>query len=235
MASDTRELTFWLAVPERRLLQAIARRLPRWVTSDLLTGVGVIGAIGTGAAYALSGQSVLWLLVACATLGVNWFGDSLDGTLARVRKTERPRYGYYLDHVVDVFSTAVIGVGLGLSPYLALEIGLALVVLYLALAINVYLETTVFDAFRLGYGPFGPTESRVILVLWNLGVVLATAGGLDLTGALNAVMNGIGILLGAGMTVILVTRFVRNLRELAQLEPVRTAPTVLRSRRGGVA
>ena len=221
MASDTRELTFLLAAPERRLLEAIARRLPRWVTSDLLTGVGVIGALGTGAAYALSRGSVLWLLVACIALGINWFGDSLDGTLARVRKTERPKYGYYLDHIVDAFSTAVVGLGLGLSPYMALEIALGLVVLYLALAINVYLETAVFDVFRLGYGPFGPTESRVILIAGNLAVGFATAGGLDLTGALSAVMNGIGILLGAGMTVILVTRFVRNLRELARLEPAR--------------
>lgn len=221
MASDTRELTFLLAARERRLLEAIARRLPAWVTSDHLTAVGVTGALGTGAAYAMSGNSVLWLLVACVALAINWFGDSLDGTLARVRKTERPKYGYYLDHVVDAFATAVVGVGLGLSPYMALEVALGLVVLFLVLAINVYLETAVFDVFRLGYGPFGPTEARVILVMWNLGVVGATAVGLDLTGTLSTVMDGIGILLGVGMAVILVTRFIRNLRELAQLEPAR--------------
>jgi phosphatidylglycerophosphate synthase len=221
MASDKRELTFLLAAPERRVLETMARRLPRWVTSDLLTGIGVAGAIGSGAAYAFSSRSVLWLLVASAALVVNWFGDSLDGTLARVRKTERPKYGYYLDHVVDAFSTTVVGVGLGLSPYLALEVALGLVVLFLVLAINVYLETAVFDAFRLGYGPFGPTEARVILVTWNLGVVGATAAGLDLTGALHTLMNGIGVLLGLGMAGIMLTRFVRNLRELAELEPVR--------------
>ncbi|MBI3981898.1 MAG: CDP-alcohol phosphatidyltransferase family protein [Gemmatimonadetes bacterium] len=221
MATGTRELTFLLAAPERRLLEAIARRLPRWVTSDLLTALGVAGALITAAGYALSGRSTLWLLVACAGLGINWFGDSLDGTVARVRRLERPKYGYYLDHVVDVFSTAVVGVGIGLSPYMGLEIALGLVALYLALSINVYLETAVFDVFRLGYGPFGPTESRVILVIWNLGVVGATAAGLDLTGALSTVIDAVGILLGVGMAAIMATRFVRNLRELARLEPAR--------------
>jgi phosphatidylglycerophosphate synthase len=221
MATGTRELTFLLAAPERRLLEAIARRLPRWVTSDLLTALGVAGALITAAGYALSGRSTLWLLVACAGLGINWFGDSLDGTVARVRRLERPKYGYYLDHVVDAFSTAVVGVGIGLSPYMGLEIALGLVVLYLALSINVYLETAVFDVFRLGYGPFGPTESRVILVIWNLGVVGAGAAGLDLTGALSSVIDAAGILLGVGMAAIMATRFVRNLRELARLEPAR--------------
>ena len=99
-----RELTFLLAEPERRLLRGIATRLPRWVTSDGLTALGVVGALGTGAAYALSTLSVAWLWAASAMLVVQWFGDSLDGTLARVRRAERPRYGYYLDHIVDAFS-----------------------------------------------------------------------------------------------------------------------------------
>ena len=111
-----RELTFLIAEPERRLLRAIAARLPRWVTSDGLTVVGMAGALGTGAAYALSTLSTVWLWAASALLVVNWLGDSLDGTLARVRRAERPRYGYYLDHIVDEFSTAAVGAGIGLSP-----------------------------------------------------------------------------------------------------------------------
>jgi len=221
MATGTRELTFLLAVPERRALEAIARRLPPWVTSDHLTVLGVAGALGTGAAYALSSGSVLWLLAACVALAVNWFGDSLDGTVARVRKAERPNYGYYLDHIVDAFSTAAVGLGIGLSPYMSLEIALGLVVLYLAMAINVYLETAVFGVFRLGYGPFGPTESRVILVAGNLAVVAGTVAGLDLAGALSLAMNGVGMLLAVGMAVVLLIRFIKNLRALARLEPAR--------------
>jgi phosphatidylglycerophosphate synthase len=161
----------------------------------------------------------LWLLGACAGLAINWFGDSLDGTLARVRRAERPKYGYYLDHIVDAFSTAAVGLGIGLSPFMALEVALGLVVLYLALSINVYLETTVFGVFRLAYGRLGPTESRLMLVAGNAGVVTASLAGFDLAGPLHAVTNGLGIVLSAGMAALLVGRFGKNLKALARLEP----------------
>ena len=164
MADPRRELTFLLAGPERRLLRWIAARLPGWVTSDQLTVLGVLAATATAAGYALSGLHPGWLWGASAALVVNWLGDSLDGTLARVRHTERPRYGYYLDHAVDAYATAAIGIGLGLSPYVSLGVALGLVVVYLWLSINVYLESTVFGAFRLAYGRLGPTEVRLILI-----------------------------------------------------------------------
>ncbi|MGH9259979.1 MAG: CDP-alcohol phosphatidyltransferase family protein, partial [Acidimicrobiales bacterium] len=105
----TRQLDFLLAEPERRLLRAIARRLPPAVHSDHLTALGVIAAIGAGVAYALTSVRPAWLWVASAFLALNWLGDSLDGTLARVRQAERPRYGYYLDHLVDALSTTALG------------------------------------------------------------------------------------------------------------------------------
>lgn len=207
-----RELTFLLADPERRLLRRIAAALPAWVTSDQLTAVGVLGAIGAGVTYALSGSSAAWLWAASAFLVVNWFGDSLDGTLARVRKAERPRYGYYLDHLVDAFATAVIGAGIGLSPFVELELALLLVVLYLALSINIYLESAVFGVFNLGYGRLGPTEARGILILAN--AALALSGAVATT-----VVNAGAAFLSAGMAVALAARFVKNLTELAKLEP----------------
>ena len=97
----TREKTFLLARPEARVLEWIARRLPRWVMPDHLTALGVLAAVGIAAAYALSNRDPLWLWAASGLLVVHWLGDSLDGTLARVRNTERPHYGYYLDHLVD--------------------------------------------------------------------------------------------------------------------------------------
>ncbi len=106
-------------------------------------------------------------------------GDSLDGTLARVRRSERPRYGYYLDHLVDAVATALIGIGLGLSPYVLLATGLAIVLAYLVLSINTYLETQVFGTFRLGYGRLGPTEARLALVALNS--ALALGAGLRFT------------------------------------------------------
>ena len=108
---------------------------------DHLTALGVLAAIGIAAAYALSNRDPVWLWAASGLLVVHWLGDSLDGTLARVRRAERPRYGYYLDHLVDAIATALIGIGLGLSPYMLLATGLVLVIAYLVLSINTYLET----------------------------------------------------------------------------------------------
>src|SRR5712672_3513456 len=168
-------MTFLLAGVERRVLLALATRVPRTIRSNHLTAIGILGAAGAGGAYALTRYDPAWLWVASLMLGVNWVGDSLDGTLARVRGTQRPKYGYYVDHVVDAFSTAVIGLGIGLSPYVDLGLALGLVVVYLALSINVYLESTVFGVFKIAYGRIGPTEVRLLLVLLNTIAVL-TAG-----------------------------------------------------------
>jgi len=123
-----REPNFLLAPFERRFLPWAAGRLPRWVLPDDLTALGVASAVGICAAYVLSNQSSTWLWVASALLVVHWLGDSLDGTLARVREIQRPRYGYYLDHLVDAVSTAAIGIGLGLSPHMLLSVGALVVV-----------------------------------------------------------------------------------------------------------
>jgi phosphatidylglycerophosphate synthase len=191
------------------------------VTSNHLTMLGVIGSFGAGAAYAMSGHGTAWLGVASALIALNWFGDSLDGTVARVRKAERPRYGYYLDHIVDAFSTAAIGIGIGLSPYAGLSIALVLVVAYLALSINVYLESAVFGVFELAYGKIGPTEARIILVLGNVALALAEAAGVPI-GSIELVANIVAGALALGMGAVLIGRFARNLRNLAVLEPRRS-------------
>jgi phosphatidylglycerophosphate synthase len=216
MATATREMTFLLAGPERRLLVATASRLPNAVVSDHLTAVGALGALCTGIAYALSAFHISWLWVASLMLIVNWFGDSLDGTLARVRRAERPKYGYYLDHIVDAFSTSAIGIGIGMSPFVELPLALALVVLYLTLSINVYLESHVFGVFQLGYGRIGPTEVRIILILANT-LLLATSGVSPHMVWITA--NTTIALASVVMFATLVGRFGRNLQRLAKLEP----------------
>ena len=150
---------------------------------------------------------------------VHWLGDSLDGTLARVRKIERPRYGYYLDHLVDALATAVIGLGLGLSPWMLLSVGLLIAIAYLVLSINTYLETYAFGVFTLGYGRIGPTEVRLALIALNtliaLGVGLSfQVGGLGLT-----VVDLIGLAVAGVMAVTLIGRARHNLRRLAIQEP----------------
>lgn len=215
----TRDLTFLLAVPERRILHTIARRLPRAIVPDHLTALGVAAALGTGAAYALSSLDPRWLWAASAGLVLHWLGDSLDGTLARVRRIERPRYGYYLDHLVDAVSTAAIGLGMGLSPYVDGWVALGLVVAYLVLSINVYLEASVFDVFQLGYGRIGPTETRMILIGANT-VLAVFSGPLSrLPVALPTIVNGTFLILLAGMGVVLALRVARNLTALARQEP----------------
>jgi len=216
-----REMTFLLAGVERRVLQALAARVPRSIRSNHLTVIGILGAVGTGTAYALTRYDPAWLWVASLMLGVNWLGDSLDGTLARVRGTQRPKYGYYLDHVVDAFSTAVIGLGIGLSPYVNLGLALGLVVVYLALSINVYLESSVFGVFKISYGRIGPTEVRLLLVFLN--TVLALAAFWEVKGPwpIRLVANWTLAILLAGMVALFVGRFARNLYRLAKLEPQR--------------
>jgi phosphatidylglycerophosphate synthase len=219
MVTSTRELTFLLAEPERRLLCAIAARIPRRWRPNHFTALGVLGATGVGLAYALARVHPAWLWVASALLVVQWFGDSLDGTLARVRGIERPRYGYYLDHMTDAYSTVVIGVGIALSGYVHLGLALGLVVLYLALSINVYLESKVFGRFQLGYSRVGPTEARILLIGLNAGLALYREVPAGVWPELRVMANVAAGLLAAAFAAALIARFVRNVSVLARLEP----------------
>jgi archaetidylinositol phosphate synthase len=210
---------FLLAPLERRVLPRIARALPARVMPDHLTALGLLASTLIAAAYLLSRRDEAWLWAASALLVVQWFGDSLDGTLARVRRTERPRYGYYLDHITDAYSTSIIGLGLGLSDFMLTAVALAVVVVYLMMSINVYLETYVFGEFRFSYGRLGPTEVRVILILLNTVAllwrpVLFEVGGIPVTG-----FDIAGTAAALAMLVLLLGRVASNLRTLGRLEP----------------
>ncbi len=205
-----REKTFLLARPEQRLLEAIARRLPAIVRPDHLTVLALVAAVGFAVAAA-SGA----FLVAAGLLVVHWFGDSLDGTLARVRRAERPRYGYYLDHLADAFATALVGLGLGLSSQMHLFAGLALVVAYLALSINSYLETQALGRFSLGYGRLGPTEARLGLIA----LLVSVASGASVSVFGLTLLDVVALGGAAVMVLALAARAIGNLRVLAEREP----------------
>src|SRR5882757_7411474 len=214
-----RQPNFLLAPFERRFLPWAARQLPRWVLPDDMTALGVVAAFGVCAAYQLSNNGRGWLWAASGLLVLQWVGDSLDGTLARVRGIQRPKYGFYLDHMVDAIATAAIGLGLGLSPFMLLSIGALIVVGYLILSINVYLESMAFGRFRLGYGFLGPTELRLVLSL--LSTALAIDLGLDfhVLKLEVTVLDVIGLGIVAVMLTLLTVRVFGNLRELAEEEP----------------
>ncbi len=212
---------FLLARLEKRILPRMAEALPGWVVPDHLTLLGMLASLGIGVAYVLSNRAEAWLWAASGLLVVQWFGDSLDGTLARVRKIERPRYGFYLDHLTDAFATLVIGLGLGLSPYMLLAVGLAIVIAYLLLSINVYLETHVFGRFSFGYGMLGPTEVRVVLIGLNTTALLLGPWPFEFAGLGMTVFDVAGLAAALGLVFLLLGRSVQNLRELARLEPAR--------------
>jgi phosphatidylglycerophosphate synthase len=217
-----RQSTFITTRFERWALPRLAASMPRWVLPDHLTALGVLGATIITVGYGLSNHDWRWLWLSNVGLLIHWFGDSLDGTLARVRKIERPRYGFYLDHLTDAYSTTVIGLGLGFSPFMLLAVGLAIVIAYLVLSINVYLETHAFGKFRYGYGITGPTEARIILFALN--VLALTVGPLPfhVIGRGVTIFDVLGAGAALGMAAMLLRRVIRNLRELARAEPAGT-------------
>jgi archaetidylinositol phosphate synthase len=157
-----------LAAPEKRLLVWMAYRLPDWINSDHLTFLGFAAQLMTGVSYALSRFSRLWLIASVAFLALNWLGDSMDGTLARVRQKQRPRYGFYVDHMLDSIGAVALMGGLAVSGYMSPVIAAGLLVLFLLLSIQSYLATYTLGEFQMSFWSFGPTELRVLLAIGNL-------------------------------------------------------------------
>jgi archaetidylinositol phosphate synthase len=156
------------AAYEKRLLVWMAKRTPAWVNSDHLTSLGFAAQLLTGFAYAMAGSSRAWLIAGIGFLSLNWLGDSLDGTLARVRQQQRPRYGFYVDHILDSIGSVALMGGLALSGYMSPLIATALLVLFLLLSIQSYLASYTLGEFRMSFWSFGPTELRLLLVAGNL-------------------------------------------------------------------
>jgi phosphatidylglycerophosphate synthase len=200
-----------LARHERRLLNWLCARMPGWVTPDLLTALGVLGAILTFAGYAASNLSETWLWLAIAGYVIQWFGDSMDGSLARFRKIERPSYGYFIDHSCDGLTTALIVWGIGTSPYVTMDVVMVALVGYLLLSIHAYLSARVIGEFKLSYLAAGPTELRFMLVgLTIMMMVLGTGPGLfgSISG-FDLFVGAIGALL---MTLFVVQTFITGRR-----------------------
>ena len=165
--AETRFQQSFLADGERRLLVWIARHVPTCINSDHLTILGFVAQLGTGLSYVLCRMNSRWLLIGVAFLLLNWLGDSLDGTLARLRGQMRPRYGFYVDHILDSFGAVAVLAGLAVSGYMSPAVATMLLVLFLLLSIQSYLAVYALGEFRLSFWRFGPTEIRVALAVGN--------------------------------------------------------------------
>ncbi len=152
---------------EHKVLIWLAARQPKWVTSDMLTAVGTAGAFLIGLGYALTSININFLWLSTFGLFVNWYGDSLDGNLARYRRKQRPIYGYYLDHTMDVINEAMMFFGAGMAPFFDMRLTVAAFVLYLVLTLNVSMNAHLRSEFKLTYLKLGPTEFRLIIAIAN--------------------------------------------------------------------
>ncbi len=165
----------WLARSERRMLTWLAANMPAWVTPDRLTMLGLFGALLAGLSYVGTAYSPRMLLLACFGLVLNWFGDSLDGSLARYRGIERPRYGFFVDHSADVVSQILIFFGLGLSAYMRFDMALLALLSYWLAALYTFIRAVATRVFQISYFGIGPTEIRLGLLGYSLALPLADA------------------------------------------------------------
>jgi phosphatidylglycerophosphate synthase len=211
-----RHLAGLTARAEKRALRFLAARTPGWVTSDHLTLLGLASTAACGALYAASGRHPWLLLVVNVGLALNWLGDSLDGTLARHRGVERPRFGFYVDHLADAFGALFLLGGLALSGLMSPLVAAGVLVAYFLLAIETYLATYTIGRFEISYGPFGGTELRILLAIANVLILRRpawTIGGVEWRP-----FDVLGAGAAAVLAVLAVVSGVRGTRALVRLE-----------------
>jgi archaetidylinositol phosphate synthase len=203
---------------ERPALLWLAARQPAWINPDILTGIGILGAaiIFTGFVLSSYNKNFLWL----ASLGfiINWYGDSLDGTLARFRDIQRPRYGFFVDHTVDSFNEVLVFLGLGLSPYMRFDLACLLLISYLLMSILVYVGTAVTGVFRISYIRLGPTELRLIAISANTWVFFFGNPLIRLPFGLLSIYDIVAAALAILLLGVFITSTILQARELARDE-----------------
>ena len=216
-----REHHSFLAAAERQLLIRIAERLPRAINSDHLTGLGFMAMVAAGFTYWSARWNPVALFAVIGCLAINWFGDSLDGTLARVRNQQRPRYGFYVDHILDAFGMFALFIGLAASGYMSWTVMLAFLLAYFLLCIEIYLATYTLGKFHLSFGGMGPTELRIILAIGN--TVAFFRPTVHLLGAEYKLFDVGGVVAAVGIAVIAIYSAVTHTGQLYRLEPLNSA------------
>lgn len=207
-----------LAPLERPALQWLAGRMPAWVTPNVLTAVGLLAAVLIGVSYWLTNFSKHYLWLASFGFILNWFGDSLDGTLARYRKQERPKFGYFIDHTVDAFTQLVIALGLGLSPYVSFKFALFGLIGYFLVSIHTYITIYVRGIFKLSYAKLGPTEARLLAILSNTVIYFLGVPGLHFPFLKMTIYDVALILFGALLIFMFLISTVKQALELSAID-----------------
>lgn len=215
--------TSLLNAAEKRVLVWLAKRQPSWVTSDMLTFLGVGGAVVCALGFLLSCWNVQWLWLSSLGLIINWYGDSLDGTLARVRETQRPVYGFFIDHTLDAVTICIMCIGAGLSPMLRIDIAMLVLAGYLCLSIYTYIGAILKGEFRLTYSSFGPTEFRLIVILINtLYMYTPWADNLYYVfGIKFGVFDAVGFIIAVLLFLIYFVQFFKDKKILSKQDPLK--------------
>ncbi len=214
--------------PEKKVLVWMAGKMPSWVNSDMLTFTGSAGALMFGLGYALTPLSIQFLWFSCLGLFINWFGDSLDGTLARVRNCQRPKYGFFLDHMMDCINEVMMFVGCGLSVLMRFDIALMVLICYLLLTVYVFTSAHLKGEFKLTYAKVGPTEFRLVILIVTL-LFLHIKPLRDYNHIFNVFGTEVNAslldILSATIAIVLFVMFIisviRDAREYAREEPLR--------------
>ena len=215
-----------LNAAEKRLLIWLAGKQPGWVTSDTMTFIGFIGSIFIALGFILSNICIQWLWLAILGFFVNWYGDSLDGTIARVRRAQRPVYGYYLDHSMDIINELFMFIGVGLSPWVHLPISLMALIFYLILTVAQNINAHLRHEFNLTYAKLGPTEFRIIVVIICLIFIFAKPINeyrhvIDLLGqtVTLTIFDYIAAVLAAALGIICLVYFIKDVKYYAKVDP----------------
>ena len=221
--SAERIQTSLLSKAEKKALVWLAQRQPGWMTSDTLTYIGVLGTVIYAIGGWLSNTDIKYLWLSSFGLVLHWYGDSLDGTLERFRNTQRPVYGFFIDHTLDALATCLFCLGLGLSPVMRMDVALLIMGGYLCLSIYTYISTIIIDEFRLTYGKLGPTEVRLILIAVN--TLYIYAPWRETHYAIGRQQWSAFDLIGVAVSVILftlyATQFASDRRKLAVKDPLK--------------
>ena len=226
-ADAVRIQTSILNAGEKKVLVWLAKRQPKWMTSDILTYIGTFGAIVIAAGYILASVNINFLWLSSLGFVINWYGDSLDGTLARVRNRQRPVYGYYIDHTVDCINEFLIFIGIGLSGLMHFELALLILAVYFMLTINVSINAHLKKEFRLTYAKLGPTEFRILAIIANTVLALAPSLAhftfiLSMFGKRLTLMSldVFGILVLIVLMVIYIGTIAKDARDYAKMDPM---------------